>query len=225
LIQYAYFGVRAWVDRGDVFALAPDGLVDSRNMHYWNADPACCAFGNPKPDDSAYLAVLIDEAIAKWPVDPNRVFIIGHSNGAFMAYRMACDHADKIAAIAGLAGAASSVPAQCNPSAPVSVLHMHGTADAVVPFAGGLGGTSSPGAVASVAFWAGKNGCGTTQTAGATHDLDNAIAGAETSTSSTAGCPISGAADLWTLTGSSHIPSPSSTMSSDIQAWLFAHGR
>ncbi len=224
LLQYAYFGVRGWVDRNEAFGLAPDGLIDDTNRQFWNADPACCAFGSQKPDDSAYLAGLIDEAIAKWPIDPKKVFIIGHSNGAFMAYRMACDHADKIAAIAGLAGAATSVPAQCNPSQPVSVLHMHGTADTIVPYAGG-GMLTAPGAIASVAYWAGKNGCGTTTTTGATLDLDNGVSGAETQDIKTNGCPATGAADLWTMTGSSHIPSVGDNFSPAIEQWLLAHAR
>ncbi len=224
LLQYAYFGVRNWVDRNEAFGLAPEGLIDDSNRQFWNADPACCAFGSQKPDDSAYLAGLIDEAIAKWPIDPKRVFVIGHSNGAFMAYRMACDHADKIAAIAGLAGAAASVPAQCNPSQPVSILHMHGTADTVVPYGGG-GMLTAPGAVASVAYWAGKNGCGTTTSNGATLDLDNGVSGAETQAVTTNGCPATGAADLWTMTGSSHIPSVGDAFSPAIEQWLFAHAR
>jgi polyhydroxybutyrate depolymerase len=224
-LQYAYFGVRNWVDRGETFALAPDGLKDSSGKQFWNADPVCCAFGANKPDDSAYIAGLIDEAIALWPIDPAQVYLVGHSNGAFMAYRMACDHADKIAAIAGLAGAASSIPANCKPTQPVSILHMHGTADGSVPFGGGAGGTSSPGAIASVAQWAGKNGCGSTQQAGATRDLDSSVAGAETSTSMTVGCPSTGASDLWTMTGSEHLPTPSPTFSTEIEQWLFAHPR
>lgn len=224
LLQYSYFGVRNWVDRGEVFALAPDGLVDANNSHFWNADPACCAFGSQKPDDSAYIAGLIDEAVANWPIDPKRVFVIGHSNGSFMAYRLACDHADKIAAIAGLAGAATSVPAQCKPSQPISVLHMHGTADTIVPYGGG-GSLTAPGAEASVAYWAGKNGCGTGLATGTTMDFDSAVPGAETVTKQTAGCPATGAADLWTLNGSAHIPSVNDAFSPAIEAWLLAHAR
>ena len=65
-----------------------------------------------------------------------------------MAYRMACERADVIDQIAGLAGHASSLP--CNPTRPVSVLHIHGTGDATVPYETGVfGGVQSPGAVDS----------------------------------------------------------------------------
>ena len=49
-----------------------------------------------------------------------------------MAHRMACDHADAIAAIVSIAGATFLNPDDCAPSEPVSVLQVHGTNDAVI---------------------------------------------------------------------------------------------
>ena len=132
--------------------------------------------------------------------------MIGHSNGGFMAYRMACERADVIAAIASLAGLAASLPAACAPTRPVNVLHMHGTADDVVPYASGGSGIGTIGADGSVDQWAGKNGCATARTPGADLDLDNAVVGAETRTSALQGCPASGGIDLWRMEGSSHVP-------------------
>ena len=67
--------------------------------------PACCDKYDAKPDDVGYLTGLIDEIIAAgWPVDPKRIYLFGHSNGGYMAHRMACDRADRIAAIICLAG-------------------------------------------------------------------------------------------------------------------------
>ena len=42
-------------------------------------------------------------AVAK--VDRSRVYFAGHDNGGYMAYRLACDHSDKIAAIAVMGAA------------------------------------------------------------------------------------------------------------------------
>jgi len=214
LIQKAFFGLDDVAARGEAFVIAPDGLVDSDGKQYWNADPACCDIDHANPDDVGYLGGVIEDVIAAWPIDRKQVRVIGHSNGGFMAYRLGCDRADLITSLASLAGDAASVP--CEPSEPVHVLHLHGTADEVIPFTG---------AVPSVEQWAAHNGCGTTRTPGATLDLDAAVDGAETQESSTTGCPAAGAVELWTLTGSSHIPSLGLTFDTAISAWFADHPR
>lgn len=87
-------------------------------------------------DDVGFLAALIDRLSRDYNVPPGRVFVTGMSAGAFMANRLACERADLVAAVAPVAGTlGAGVP--CNPSRPVSVLQIHGTADPVVPFNGG----------------------------------------------------------------------------------------
>ena len=87
-------------------------------------------------DDVGFLSALIDRLTRDFGVPPGRVFVTGMSAGAFMANRLACDRADLVAAIAPVAGTlGSAVP--CNPSKPVAVLAVHGTADPVVPYNGG----------------------------------------------------------------------------------------
>ena len=72
-------------------------------------------------DDVAYVGGLIDEALRTWPVDPKRVYIVGHSNGDFMAHRLACERADVVVAIAGLAGAGIAIDGSgCSPSKPAT---------------------------------------------------------------------------------------------------------
>lgn len=216
LLQAAFFGVGDLPAADRALVIAPDGTTNSMGKQFWNADPACCDFDGQNPDDVAYIGGLIDDIKAEWPVDPGKVFILGHSNGGYMAYRMACERADAIAAIASLAGNAASMPAGCNPAREVSVVHMHGTADEVVPYTG---------AVPSVDQWAAKNGCGTTRTQTADLDLDNAIAGSETHVQPTADCPPTGAVELWTMEGSSHIPVMNSSFSTTLLDWFDAHAR
>ncbi|AQT81096.1 esterase [Mycolicibacterium litorale] len=87
-------------------------------------------------DDVGFLAALIDRVNRDYGLPPGPVFVTGMSAGAFMTNRLACDRADLIAAIAPVSGTlGSAVP--CNPSRPVSVLAVHGTADPVVPYNGG----------------------------------------------------------------------------------------
>ena len=225
-IQQSYFRLFDAATTYQMLVLAPEGTTDSGGKQFWNADPACCNFDGSTVDDVAYLGGVIDDVMAAWPVDPAQVMLIGHSNGAFMAYRLACDRADVVTAIAGLAGHAAADGVACAPARPVDILHMHGTLDDEVPYASGeFLGVRSPGAVESVAQWAAHNGCTGAPAVTGHADLDSTVAGDETAVTVTGGCPAGGAAELWTIEGANHIPTPSPTFSSDIMAWLVAHRR
>jgi len=212
-VQSAYFGMRPAPE--GTFVLAPDGLTDSSGNEYWNADPACCDFDHTGVDDSTYLGDLIADVAHTWPIDPKAIHLIGHSNGGFMAYRMACDHADTIASIVVLAGAAASDASTCTPSQPVAVLHMHGTADESVPYS-----VAQP----SVDQWASHDGCASTHTAGPDLDIDSDL-GNETHTESIDGCPGDAPIELWTLQGAGHVPGLNPDFSSRILAYMAAHTR
>jgi len=87
-------------------------------------------------DDVGFLATLIERLSNDHGIAPGRVFVTGMSAGAFMANRLACERADLVSAIAPVAGTLG-VATACNPSRPVSVLLIYGTADPVVPYDGG----------------------------------------------------------------------------------------
>lgn len=210
-LQQAYFNM---MHLPGAFVLAPDGLTDSMGHQFWNADPACCDFDHKNPDDVGYLGGLLDEVAAAWPVDPHQVLVIGHSNGGYMAYRLACDRADVITDITVLAGVAASTA--CAPQKPVDVLHLHGTLDDMVPFAD---------AAPSVAKWAGYDGCGQTRTAGAPLDLDVSLAGAETQTATADGCPAGVAVEFWTIQGAGHVPSFNASFEPSVWQWFTTHPR
>src|SRR5438552_1413322 len=123
-----YFPVgAAAAERGFLYAY-PDGTTDTSGNRFWSSKDACCDFDRTGVNDVAYLDSLITAIQAVLAVDPKRIDLIGHSSGGFMTYRMACTHADRIAAIASLAGATFANPADCGPSGPVAVLQIHGTA-------------------------------------------------------------------------------------------------
>ncbi len=225
-LQDLYFGMTAVSDtRGFLYAF-PDGTVDSDGKRFWNATEACCDLHGTKVDDSTYVSSLITQIQARYTVDPKRIFLVGHSNGAFMSYRMACDHADQVAAIASLAGAMFSDVSKCAPSAPVSILQIHGTADDTVLFDGDkIAGQGYPGAKATVADWVTLDGCGATaDTSAPPLDLDTRLAGAETTVTRYAnGCKPGGHAELWTIAGGAHLPSLTASFSTRVIDFLFAH--
>jgi polyhydroxybutyrate depolymerase len=224
-IQQAYFRMGGVADTDDVFVLAPDGTTDSSGKQFWNSGPECCDVDGTEVDDVAYLGGLLDDVMAAWPIDPARIHVLGHSNGAFMAYRLACDRADVVTSIAGLAGHATSNATPCAPADTVSVLHLHGTADDTVPYDSGLfAGLPSPGAIESVAQWATRNHCTGAPTDAGSKDITSTD-GAETTVRVTAGCPADGAADLWTIPGGGHIPALAEPFPTEIMAWFAAHPR
>ena len=89
-------------------------------------------------DDVVFLRALIDEMVTRANVDATRVAVAGFSNGAMMASRVACDMPDRVRGVALVGGTAGQNNAQvCLPSRSVPVVEVHGTSDAVVPYAGG----------------------------------------------------------------------------------------
>lgn len=102
----------------------------------WNAGRCCGPAHDRNVDDVAFVTDVIRDAERRDGIDPKRVFVTGMSNGAMMAYRMACEGRVVLAGIGPVAG---DLEVPCtSPVAPVSVMAIHGTADENVPFAGGV---------------------------------------------------------------------------------------
>jgi polyhydroxybutyrate depolymerase len=217
------------------FLLAlPEGTVDPGTFRFWNATDACCDFDRAGVDDAAYLARVIGDIQASFAVDPNRIDLIGHSNGGFMSYAMACASADMIAAMVSLAGATFVDRADCAPTVPVAVLEIHGTADDTITYEGGtidLGSGPSmapyPGAKASVTTWATYDGCATSSVVDEHVDVDADVsvdgAPAETTVTRWTGCRPGGAAELWTIPGGGHAPDISESFPAAILDFFEAH--
>lgn len=213
VLQDAIFRLQDIADEEGFFLVAPDGMLDSTQRRFWNATDNCCDFDKSGVDDVAYLTGLVAEAEARYAIDPKRVYVVGHSNGGAMAYRLACDAAEGFAAIVSLAGPFYTKPSSCKPSVPVAVQHIHGTADEVVPYEGGKlaasgtsGGTTVPSAAEIVSDWSGYNGCGFMLVADPNVDVDANVAGAETKVRHYPGCMPGGDVVFWSMVGSGHIP-------------------
>jgi len=224
--NYMQFGDLA--DEFGFLYVYPDGTENGVGARFWNATDACCDVFGSGVDDASYLRAVLDEIRATLSIDPRRVYVIGHSNGGFMAYRMACDHADLIAASVSLAGATFDDAGDCSPTEPVDVLQIHGTLDPTILYGGGaITGTPYPGAVASVETWATYNGCsGVGDTSPPPLDLDSSLAGDETSVTRYAtDCDRGGSAELWTIAGGLHSPALSEDFNRSVIEYLFAHGK
>lgn len=229
-IQLGYFGLEPLaLDRGFLLAV-PDGDTNALGQQYWNATDSCCSGGDPdgEPNHVAILRALIDDVARQHAVDPDRVYMIGHSNGGFMSYRMACDASDLVAAVVSLAGATWSDPQRCNPASPVSVLQIHGTADETILYDGGdILGVPYPSAAATVGQWAALDGCDAPSDPilhdDLTLDLEATIEAPETAVYGVSGCPSGVDVQLWTINGGSHIPSFTPDFAAGAIDFLLAH--
>jgi polyhydroxybutyrate depolymerase len=227
-LEEAYLGLDLYSQQRGFLYVHPDGTTDSTGNEFWNATDACCAFAGKPVDDSAYLSGVITQIETYYNVDPKRVFLIGHSNGAFMSYRMACDHADQIAAIASLAGAMWEDTAECKPSGPVGVVEIHGTADMTISYTGGsIEGHAYPSAMQSVEDWVTFDACNATaDTLSPNLDLEASIPGAETKvTKWETGCRPSSGVELWSIQGAGHIPDFTPNFDPDVLDFLYAHAK
>jgi polyhydroxybutyrate depolymerase len=221
-------GLPALARREGFVLVAPDGTPDQRGNRFWNATDACCNFFGAAVDDVAYLRGLVEEVGAAYHVERGRRYVLGLSNGAFMAHRLACEAADAIAAIVPIAGTTWNDLGRCRPSSPVSVLQVHGDADRIILYRGGgnvlgLGKGDYPGAAVAVERWAGLDACsGTRVPDPPALDLAHEP-GAETTVEQITGCPAGIDLRLFTMRGAPHVPAFTPAFGERVWSWLAAH--
>jgi len=112
-----------------------DGILGIRT---WNAGTCCDYAMEHDIDDVKFISNLIDELLASYAIDPQRVYVTGMSNGAMLTYRLVCELSDKIAAATVVSGTLMT-DRPCHPSRPVPLLHIHSELDTKVPPQGGTG--------------------------------------------------------------------------------------
>jgi len=116
-------------------------------------------------DDVAFLKRLVRELSSRDVSDPERIYVVGISNGGMMALRMLCEASELLAGAATvIASMPAATGARCRPRRPVPVIMFNGTEDPLVPYRGGgvgLGGWQGRvwSAEGTAAFLARANGC------------------------------------------------------------------
>ncbi len=193
--------------RHQIAVFAPNGSIDREGHRFWDAHPACCNFDKPPVDHVGELRKLVDSILRQVPIDPRQIYVMGYSNGGFMAHRLACELPFPLAGIVSFAGAAPDPSSTCREAASLSVLAIHGDADRVVKFGGGnlferperVYGSAAN----TMSFWAKRLGC-----QGAPIDRAPFDVGRETNPrmlepTSFAHC-ARGSLSLWKIPGGSH---------------------
>ena len=191
------YGWNELADREGVAMAYPDGLNRS-----WAVSDECCGPSVAAGvDEVTFIEAMVDELVAAAPIDPERIYVTGISNGGMLTYELAC-HSDRVTAVAPVA---ATMLDDCPSPRPLPVLHIHGTADASVPYGGGPGaGPSSRAGIENVTI----DGPGAEELAGFWRRVD----GCETSTASTEGpmtistaaCADGMAVELVTVDGAGH---------------------
>lgn len=157
-----FCGLNEKADQEGFVVVYPNGTGRTDRILTWNGGN-CCGYAMLNAvDDVGFVRALLDDLGKVLHVDHKRVFATGMSNGAIMAYRLASELSDRIAAIAPVAGPMGT--ARCNPKRPVPVIHFHGTDDQYAPFQGGKGAKSVSqtrfySVEHSIRAWVRANGC------------------------------------------------------------------
>ena len=158
-------GMTAKADEAGFLVAYPAGAGQSAEILLtWNGGNCCGYALDHQVDDVAFIRTLIDDLSARLPIDDRRVYATGMSNGGMMTYRLGCELADRIAAIAPVAGALNVE--SCSPAEPMSVVAFHGTADQHVLYEGGAPIVQvdphprvDTSVAESVGFWVEHDGC------------------------------------------------------------------
>lgn len=201
-------------DRERFLVVYPNGTGPLPNrLLTWNAGDGCCGYAlNNKMNDVGFAVSVIGDLETRTPVDRQRVYATGHSNGAILAHRLGAERAGIIAAIAAVAG---SLDLQSfAPIRSVPVLQIHSVDDPRALYAGGLGppfpGTDNrvvhQPAQAGLDRWIAANGCATRSE---TLKEERSAATAATPAQTAAlivwrGCQGGAEVQHWKLTGSGH---------------------
>jgi len=139
-----HYGWREQADAGRFIVVFPQGLPFDlsrpanfrENPNVWD-DFSGRMDKTKRPDDVAYLSEVLDDVASRCPVDRNRIYLTGFSNGASMTFRMGIELADRFAAIAPVSGHCWNK--NITPKRPVPMLFIVGTADPLNPIDGGMG--------------------------------------------------------------------------------------
>ncbi len=182
---------------------------DISGLQFWNATDSCCDFGGTKVDDTAYLLALIEKTVKKYNVDPNRIYLFGHSNGGFMANQLGCEAGKTFAGIASLAGGTYKDLKSCRVPDAVRYLQIHAVDDPTISYADA---PEYAGGQATVSQWISKNGCSGKPTKGPARDFLFLIPGLDTTSQSWKNCRSGKNVELWTIKAheaekhNSHVP-------------------
>jgi polyhydroxybutyrate depolymerase len=166
-----FSGFSDLADRERFIVMYPNGMGIFGFFQHWNAGHCCGKAAADEVDDVGFVADAIEDIRTRLQIDPDRIYMVGFSNGGMLAYRFAAERGDILAAVAPLAASiggrtSEEVPEWHipDPVRPLSVISLHGLADDDITYEGGIsrhrGGTQTFWPVdKSIQFWVKHNDC------------------------------------------------------------------
>lgn len=204
--QEKFSGMDAVADRENFIVVYPNG-TGRAGFLVWNAGTCCGRAPMQRIDDVAFTRAVIADLAKRTPIDRTRIYATGMSNGSMMAYRIAAEAPDLIAAAAPVSG--SMVLMRFSPALPVPIMHFHSVDDPRALYNGGLGPpfpmtatrVEHPPVERQLAKWIAHNGCP------ATAKVEKRLADKTTSATKLVYAPCTTGAPvvLWKMTGSGHV--------------------
>ncbi len=164
-------GLSELADREGFLVIYPQGIGLFDLLRHWNSGHCCGKARKMNLDDVDFVLGAVDDVALQLPVDRSRIYVMGYSNGGMLAYRIAAERSDVVAAVAAISATVGGSPSAdepewvvSRPARPVPVLAVHGRDDESVPYAGGStvksrGKNSTISVARSIGLWIDADGC------------------------------------------------------------------
>jgi polyhydroxybutyrate depolymerase len=164
----------------------PDGIGRS-----WNGHGCCSRAMRENIDDVGFITAMVGQISADVAIDKLRVYAAGISNGGILSYALACNSS----IFAAIGADSATMLDACSAPHPTSVIHIHGTADKLVPYHGGNveSAVNGPPVPDVNAFWLKADQCGAAN-----------VTTRPPLTTSTAACADKRSVELITIDGGKH---------------------
>ena len=138
-----WYGVASYIASQGIVTVRPESGTFLNNsgtgyVKLWNA-----ILDSTRYDDVQFISDIIDYMLMNYDfIDYSKIYVLGYSNGGYMAYRLACDLSYRITAFSSVAGNMFlDDEFDCiDQSRDIPIFHVHGTEDPINSyFPGGNG--------------------------------------------------------------------------------------
>ncbi len=232
LLEEVQSGMDTSADQNGYLVAYPDGTristvltpdpVAKQAQYGWNAGRCCGLPVTRHIDDVGFLEKVIADIAHRTPTDLRRVYMTGISNGGMMAYAMASEASDRVAAVSSVSGQVE-LPA-IHPSRPVPTLEFHSVNDPIAKWAGvpNRDPALRLSVLEGITQWVRADGCRPRPVTGPTVvGVTGTISAGETATPVTyQHCRSGTEVALWRFTGSGHVWPGSTLNTGPPSTWI-----